>query len=287
MTQLYPSPVREGLLEVLSRARKELLLVSPYVKSGEMDWLLEQLTKRKLQLNRLRLVTDIRAENVLSGSLDLEALELLLDSEPAAQVINLPRLHAKVYIADASFALVTSANLTRPGMELNYEYGVGLDDASCVKLVRDDLELYSRIGNSVTQGVISSLRVAADEIRDDYREMTAAAVRGFRRKVGKAMAAVETRFLQAHVGSRSAHSLFADAILYCLAKRPATTRDLHHQIRHLLPELCDDSRDLIINGQHFGKKWKHVVRTAQVFLRRKGLIKLVGKKWYVQVSTIN
>src|SRR5260221_3476685 len=67
---------------------------SPYVKTNEMDWLLCQLSKRKIQPLRIRLVTDIRSENVLSGSLDLEALQLLIDGEPA-QVINLPRLHAK------------------------------------------------------------------------------------------------------------------------------------------------------------------------------------------------
>jgi hypothetical protein len=168
-------------------------------------------------------------------------------------------------------------------MELNYEYGVGLDDPGCVKVVRDDLEMYSRLGGAVSRGVVSTLRVAADEVREDYNDMKAAAVRKFRRKAGKALAAAETQFLQAHVGSRTAHSLFADAIRYCLSKRPASTRELHQQVRELLPDLCDDSRDLVINGQHFGKKWKHVVRTAQVFLRRKGVIKLIGKEWHLHV----
>ena len=281
MTKLYPSPVRAGLLEVLSRSRYELLLASPYVKTNEMDWLLCQLSKRKVQLRRIRLVTDIRSENVLSGSLDLEALELLIDSAPNAQVINLPRLHAKVYIADTSFALVTSANLTRPGLESNYEYGVGLDEPDDVKVVRDDLETYSRLGGPVSRVVVSTLRAAADEVRPEYEAVKAEAVKKLRLKVGKALEIAETRFLQAHVGDRTAHSLFADAIRYCLSKRPASTRDLHEQVRMLLPDLCDDSRDLVINGQHFGKKWKHVVRTAQVFLRRKGVIKLIGKEWHL------
>lgn len=283
MTTLYPSPVRAGLTEVLNRTQHELLVASPYVKKNEMDWLLGQLSKRKARLSRLRLVTDIRSENVLSGSLDLDALELLIDSEPNAQVINLPRLHAKVYIADTSFALVTSANLTRPGMELNYEYGVGLDDPGSVKVVRDDLETYSRLGGAVTREVVSALRVAADGVREDYNKLKATAVKELRRKIGKALDAAENQFLKAHVGNRTAHSLFADAIRYCLSKHPASTREIHEHVRQLLPDLCDDSRDLVINGQHFGKKWKHVVRTAQVFLRRKGVIKLIGKEWHVQV----
>ena len=281
--KLYPSPVRIGLLEVLRRSREELLLASPYVKINEMDWLLCQLSKRKSHLRRIRLVTDIRAENVLSGSLDLEALELLFDSQPNAQVINLPRLHAKVYIADSAFALVTSANLTRPGLEFNYEYGVGIERADQVRVVRADIEAYSRLGGTVSREVVATLKTAANEVRQDYQDLKAEAVAKLRKKVGKALAAAETQFLQAHVGDKTAHSLFADAIRYCLSKRSASTRDLHEQVRALLPDLCDDTRDLVINGQHFGKKWKHTVRTAQVFLRRKGEIKLIGKEWHLHV----
>lgn len=281
--KLYPSPIRVGLLEVLGRTRNELFLASPYVKTNEMDWLLCQLSKRSVHLRRVRLVTDIRAENVLSGSLDLEALELLIDTEPNAEVINLPRLHAKVYIADTRFALVTSANLTRPGLDSNYEYGVGLEDPGDVKLVRNDLESYSRLGGLVSREVVSTLKTAANEIRADYEAVQTEAVKKLRLKVGNALANAETQFLQAHVGGRSAHSLFADAIRYSLSKGPASTPELHDQVKMLLPELCDDSRDLVINGQHFGKKWKHTVRTAQVFLRRKGVIKLIRRKWYLNV----
>ena len=258
-------------------------MASPYVKTNEMDWLLCQLSKRKSHLRRIRLVTDIRSENVLSGSLDLEALELLIDSEPNAQVINLPRLHAKVYIADSHFALVTSANLTRPGMEFNYEYGVGIERMDEVRVVRADIEAYSRLGGAVSRDVVATLKSAANEVRQDYQALKAEAVAKLRKKVGKALETAETQFLRAHVGDRTAHSLFVDAIRYCLSRHPSSTRALHEQVRTLLPDLCDDSRDLVINGQHFGKKWKHTVRTAQVFLRRKGEIRLIGKEWHLYV----
>jgi hypothetical protein len=281
--KLYPSPVRLGLLEVLSRTREELFIASPYVKTSEMDWLLCQLSKMKINLRRIRLMTDIRSENVLSGSLDLEALVLLIDTQPTAQIINLPRLHAKVYVADSSFALVTSANLTRSGLEHNYEYGVGIDTESDVRALRHDMESYSRLGSAVSRDVVSGLKIAADEVRQDYKALQNDALTKLRLKVGKTLESVEIQFLTAHVGGRTAHSLFADAIRFCLSKRPATTPELHRQISELLPDLCNDSRDLVINGQHFGKKWKHTVRTAQVFLRRKGEIKLIGKEWHLNV----
>lgn len=43
-------------------------------------------------------------------------------------------------------------------------------------------------------------------------------------------------------------------------------------IQNLVPELCDDEVDRIINGVTFGRKWKHQVRNAQVQLRRDGII---------------
>ena len=243
------------------------------------DVLIRRVRKLINQPYHLTIASELFAENVLSGSLDLDALELLIDSEPNAQVINLPRLHAKVYIADTRFALVTSSNLTRPGMESNYEYGVGIDDPAVVSRVRKDVEAYSCLGGSVSRMVISSLKETADELRADYVNVNADAARKLRQKAGELLDVAETRFLQAHVGNRTAHSLFADAIRYCLSKSPASTKALHEQVKSLLPDLCDDTRDLVINGQHFGKKWKHVVRTAQVFLRRKGVIRLENKLW--------
>jgi hypothetical protein len=52
---------------------------------------------------------------------------------------------------------------------------------------------------------------------------------------------------------------------------------------HPHPDLCDDTIDRVIDGQHFGKKWKHAVRTAQAFLRRRGDIQREGGKWHLTV----
>ena len=90
---------------------------------------------------------------------------------------------------------------------------------------------------------------------------------------------VETEFLRAHVGNRTAHAVFADAIRYGLRHGPAATPELYSVVQSLLPDLCEDSVELVINGQHFGKKWKHGVRTAQMFLRRRREIELIGNKW--------
>jgi hypothetical protein len=47
---------------------------------------------------------------------------------------------------------------------------------------------------------------------------------------------------------------------------------LHGYIHDIHPDICDDTLDRVIDGQHFGKLWKHRVRTAQAHLKEKGLI---------------
>ncbi len=36
---------------------------------------------------------------------------------------------------------------------------------------------------------------------------------------------------------------------------------------------------MVINVQHFGKRWKHAVRNAQQYLKRTGQIVFDGKRW--------
>ena len=76
------------------------------------------------------------------------------------------------------------------------------------------------------------------------------------------------------------HTVFAKSIGYLLRKNgPMTTVQLHELIRELHPDLCDDSVDRVIDGKHFGKKWKHAVRTAQQSLKKKGEAEFANGVW--------
>lgn len=57
------------------------------------------------------------------------------------------------------------------------------------------------------------------------------------------------------------------------------TIELEQQIKAILPDMCDDKVDRVIDGVHFGKLWKHDVRNAQQYLKRNGQIKSDGIKW--------
>jgi hypothetical protein len=137
---------------------------------------------------------------------------------------------------------------------------------------------------ALTLHTIVELEKVSDSLRFEFEAIEKSTEKKLRRKFNETLKHADREFLRAKVGARSAHGLFADAILFLLSVRAMSTPELHQKLKELLPELCDDSRDLVINGQHFGKKWKHTVRTAQVFLRRKGEIQLLGDKWHVKIS---
>ncbi len=282
MLRLHTTPLRNGLKHVLDSVDHDLVIASPYIKASEAKWVCDELERRNSTSPiRFQLLTDVRSANVLSGSLDIEALSLFSRRMPASVVVNLPRLHAKVYVADHSCALVTSANLTPSGMDFNFEFGVESRDLEFVGKVRAELESYSRLGNVLSAQSISELQGIADDLTVEYQRVQKSAATGLKRRFAAKLRSANYGFLQAQVGTRPAQSVFAEAILYALGAAPMSTVELHPKIQGLLPDLCDDSVELVINGQHFGKRWKHAVRNAQQYLKRTGQIVFDGKRWHV------
>ena len=257
MLKLHSTSLRNGLKAVLNSVNEELVIASPYIKTSEAEWVCDELERRRPAASvRLQVLTDVRSANVLSGSLDIEALNLFSTRIPDSVVVNLPRLHAKVYVADRACALVTSANLTPSGMDYNFEFGVEFHDSEFVGNVRRDLESYSRLGNVLSRQSLVDLQLVADELREEFQKVQKSAASGLKRRFSEKLRAANYQFLRAQVGTRSAHSLFSEVILYALAATPLSTVELHPKVQKLLPDLCDDSVELVINSQHFGKRWK-------------------------------
>lgn len=277
---LHSRTLRAALADVVHSARNDLLIASPYIKEREASWVCDELATGSPKNDcRLKVLTDIRSDSVLRGSLDLEALELFGQRRSAVQVVSLPRLHAKVYVADNRRALITSANLTPSGLDYNFEYGVCLDDVALVSKVREDLEAYARLGSVVSNAELHSLLGVAQNLKAEFARMENSASRQLKASFTRTLHRARKEFLSAQVGTRSAHSLFAEAIIYALSQGPLPTEQLHPRVQTLLPDLCDDEIELVINGQRFGKRWKHAVRNAQQYLKRSGQIKFDGAQW--------
>jgi hypothetical protein len=139
----------------------------------------------------------------------------------------------------------------------------------------------ARLGNVLSRESLAELEGVAGELSAEFRRVQNSAAADLKRRFSQKLRAANHEFLGAQVGTRSAHSLFSEALLYALSTGALPTSELHPRVQKLLPDLCDDSVGLVINGQHFGKRWKHAVRNAQQYLKRTDQIVFDGKRWAI------
>jgi phosphatidylserine/phosphatidylglycerophosphate/cardiolipin synthase-like enzyme len=277
---LIRSPWQESFLDLISVAQRDLLLVSPFVKTQATDRILSNLQRRGVDRTiRLVVLTSLRPESVLNGATDIEALSSLGRSLPRFELVHLPSLHAKVYVADDRVAVVTSGNLTQPGITGNLEYGVAFSDEPLVREIRRDLEGYAQLGARLDTSELDLMLRETAELKRAFlraeRSIRAEARRSFREK----LEAAHVRLLHQRARGKTTHAILSDTILFLLARGALSTTELHPLIQQLHPDICDDSIDRVIDGVHFGKRWKHYVRNAQQFLKRTGQIRYSGGYW--------
>jgi hypothetical protein len=258
------------------------MLVSPFIKESKTKQMLSQLESRRI-LNSVQVVvlTDLRPESALNGATDLEALVWLGKRLPKFDLTHLPSLHAKVYVADRSMAIITSGNLTDSGVSGNLEYGVVTSDEVVVEEIRRDFESYALLGAKVSAEEITALSVEMRELKDLYRKAERTIRAKARRAFNAKLEQTHLQLLRHRARGKTTNAILSETILFLLARGPRRTVDLHPLVQRLHPDICDDSIDRVIGDVHFGKKWKHYVRNAQQSMKREGLIRFDGERWHL------
>lgn len=278
---LVQTPVADALAYVISRAESDLLLVSPYIGREPLERIRVLRSGKQL---RTSLLLSATPDNALSGSVDLEAIADFLATD-GASCFHVPRLHAKTYIADDRCALITSANLTYSGMNRNEEYGVLIEDDTLVNDARDHFEWMSSTSIPLDlhrvhelQEILSPVKEvvanAIQEMKSVVDELTREPIERYREKL---------RQVRASTGTTT--SIFSQVVMQVLqGAGPLTTQQIHARVQEIVPDLCDDSIDRVINDVHFGKRWKHAVRTSQQHLKKRGLLVLMEDgRWTIPV----
>jgi phosphatidylserine/phosphatidylglycerophosphate/cardiolipin synthase-like enzyme len=279
---LIRSPWAQSFQQLISTAQHNLMMASPFIKAKSADQVLSNLQERGVDKEiRVVVLTNLRPKNVLNGSTDIEALSTFSRSLPNFELVHLPSLHAKVYVADERAAVVTSANLTPPGITGNLEYGVAFVDESAVREIRCDFESYSQLGARVGASDIEIMLRETIDLKAAFTRAERSIRAEARRKFQEKLEAAHFHLLRQRAKGKTTHAIFADTILYLLARGPLRTTELHPLIQQLHPDICDDSIDRVIDGVHFGKRWKHEVRTAQAHLRRASRIYTDGTRWHL------
>ena len=252
----------------MRNARESILLAAPFVKYDVAAWLRQEVPPDV----ELTVLTRIRTDAIASAALDITALLHLAEASERARVVALPNLHAKVFVADESSAIVTSGNLTRAGLDTNIECGVLLRESRLVATVRDHMRSFARLGNQVSKRTLADLLPLEEELRRAHARSSNAVEPEARKQLARIMSEAKPRLASAQVGNRSANAVFGEAIRFVLASGPRTTAGVGPEVSELLPDLCDDAEELVINGESYGKAWKHRLRNAQQHLKRQGVV---------------
>jgi hypothetical protein len=276
--ELIPSPSERGFIQVVKEARKSLFIAAPYIKDYGTKLILSN-----ARVDSLQMLTNLNIANVTGTGFDIDAL-LSLWARFDVQVSSLGKLHAKTYIADSRIAFVTSANLTRGGLVENYEYRLVLRDGQLVSAMLDDMKKYFALGNIFSREKIEGIRADVTQIRNLQEALAKSdEVKHLCKVLRQKEDALQTRLLENRVEGKSLNAIFAETIRYLLGSRgPLSTRELNPLVQDIHPDICDDSIDRVIRGQHFGKKWKHLVRHAQQYLKGAGMIYLQEGKWHLK-----
>ena len=281
--QSVKSPWYSTFDQFVGSIQESAIIAAPYISRLPVERLTKQLRSRCRSV-RIDVLTSLRADSLVAGSVDAAALAYLCQRVPGAAVRHLYHLHAKAYVADGHTAIVTSANLTYGGLWRNLELGVAITEPDDVAAIVDDLLEYGNMGVPVTPEVLVELDDLAEQARQDQAAMDAVVsdnAKNQKDQYDDSVHSIAERLVELRVAKNgfatdtkaSLNAQFVDAVKYVLRRNgPMRTRDMNPLIRQLLPELCDDNVDRVINGVKFGRKWKHTVRNSQLQLRRAGLL---------------
>ena len=275
---LIKSPWNDVFARLGRSVQNRAILVAPFIGSKPLSDLAGFFDSAKPP--QVELVTNLSVDSLLHGTVDSEAIASFCRSLPEVEVRHLPGLHAKVYVADDHSAIITSGNLTQASLNRNYEYGVHITERAFVRQVAEDVREYSSLGSPVTLEELDELTEITKSLRSKYAEVFRTSRESAKKEYQESMELTRVALLNLRAKpGETTHSIFARTILHILKRGPLSTREMQPIIQSIQPDICDDSIDRIINGVHFGRKWKHMVRNSQVYLRRQRRIEFNQKKW--------
>ena len=284
--QLLTSPWAEEFDRFCASIQRHGTLVAPFVGKGPLQRLASKL--KSISRPRIELLTNLAVDSLLQGTVDLRAIADFCREVPSTTVRRLPGLHAKAYIADDHLAIITSGNLTQRSLFQNYEYGVLITETSLIQQILRDLSEYGSLGIEVSTIVLDELADITASLQDKQIEALQSARASAKTELEYQFEAAREslRMLRAKQGETT-NSIFARTILHVLRKGPLSTSEIHPIVSAIHPDLCDDTIDRVINGVHFGKRWKHMVRNAQQALKARRVIEYREGKWSLAVSGQN
>ncbi|HAQ37340.1 MAG TPA: hypothetical protein DCQ58_02425, partial [Saprospirales bacterium] len=124
---------------MFSKAKSEIIIVSPWIKYSTLQKVIDRVDPNENII--WKVLTRNNHDDFLAGFSDIDAFKLMVENN-AFDLRAIRQLHAKVYIVDGVSSLVTSANLTVGGMEINTEAGIASTDPNEVSELLKEFKIW-------------------------------------------------------------------------------------------------------------------------------------------------
>ena len=275
--QLLRSPWEKAFADFGQMIHSKAVLVSPYIGSAPLLHLRSVLNREEPP--KIDLITNFELDSLLQGTVAVEAIADFSRELPSVTVRHLPGLHAKVYVADESLAIITSGNLTQASLRVNHEFGVQFTEPAIVRQIAAEMSEYGSQGTQLSIDQLDELAEKVQPLRAKYREVMYKSSQQDNQELRKVLEAA--REVLTDMTGESETAVFYRTIREILKGGPLSTKEMHPIIQGLHPDFCDDSAYQISNGVSYGRLWKHAVRTAQKHLKRRGDIVNMEGKWHL------
>jgi len=161
----------ESLVEDFKRAKKEILIITPYIKREAANLLINQ--GRSNSNPSLHLITLPPGIEYIEGATDPAAISDLQDA--GFTIYLLEDLHAKIYMFDRKIAYIGSANLTNRGLGISEELiGLKTNKEILVRMEIGSIEskkirevfLNSATEVSVPKGWVNNIETLLGQLED-------------------------------------------------------------------------------------------------------------------------
>jgi len=163
--EIIKNPWDKQLFELVRNSQTSIKILCPFIKFD----VTEKMLKEKQKGVKLHLISSFKTEYFHRGASDLTAMALILKNK--GSIKNYQRLHAKNFIFDKKYAVVTSANLTLGGVKNNYEYGVLIDEKNTIKSIINDFNdfYYRKNLGTITLGKVNKIKEIIDKIPSERK----------------------------------------------------------------------------------------------------------------------
>ncbi|MDR2587866.1 MAG: phospholipase D-like domain-containing protein [Spirochaetales bacterium] len=263
---LLKSPFENKFRDVLCKTRQEIIFSSPYINHEGVSILLDSIGN--IADKSIQILTNLSARNIIDNVTQPIALLKIYNTFKKTIISSLNKLHAKIYIIDESYAIITSANLTNGGIRTNFEYGVLIDDSQLIKTIKQDVLDYVSLGHIFDKPFLARIHKESQKI-ERVQDKTFKERNDFELKLLLEQGQkINDIFIKRYKNKETRHSIFVKTVRFLLENHSQlTTLDLYELVKDIHPEMCDDTIEY-----HNEKRWKIEVRQALFFWRRKGIV---------------